>query len=164
MIFGNKMLFAVQVDIIEETEDDTYCHFCYWINGLKIGDDSIPTLLNDILIFYPWIINDVGNRAYDSKLSGVEPKDVFASISSRIYNDETELFIGNPARFDILIKTESMFGIDVFYFEDEKQGYILYQHNDIISSFELQKNYVDNVFIKSYHTLVDLKKQLETTK
>lgn len=156
MFFGNEKTFAIQVDIIERIGNELYCYFCYWINGSKIGDDSMLTSLNDILLFYPWIINDIGNRTYDSTMAGVEPKDIFDSIRSRIYDDETELYLGNPARFDIMIKTESMLGNDTYYIEDKEHGYIIYRCNNDIKSFEIEKEYVDKVFTDSYQVLYNL--------
>lgn len=156
MIFGEKKIFAIQVDIVESNNNNIYCNFCYWINDLRIGNYFKLTLLSDILLFYPWIINDVGNRRYDSEIIGVTPKEIFDSIRSRIYDDDTELYIGNPARFDIMIKTESMLGNDTYYFEDSEHGYIIYRCNNEVELFQIEKGYIDNVFVDSYNVLFNL--------
>lgn len=150
MIWGDINIFAIQVIFGEKVNDIIYCHFCYWINNNKIGDDSILTELNDIMLFYPWMIKDVGNRVYDRELVGVSDADIYSSIRSRIFDDESEMYEGTPARFDITIRTESMLANEVYYFEDAGSGYIIYRHKDEIQSFKTKKGYVDKVIVDSY--------------
>lgn len=153
MIFGDINIFAIQVVFEEKVNDIIYCHFCYWINNKKLGNDSMLTALNDIMLFYSWIINDVGNRVYDRDLEGVSDTEIYSSIRSRIFDDESEIYEGTPARFDITIRTESMLGNEVYYFEDDESSYIIYRHKDDIRSFKTKKGYADKVIVDSYQEL-----------
>lgn len=157
MIIGNKKTFAIEYEIVNEFDSMLPGHFCYWIGGKQVGNFSLMTYLNDVLLFMPWIVHDIGDRKYAEHIDvdATNWDDIFEKIRLSIY--EFEMFDDNPARFDISIKVEALLGITIFYIEDNKCGYILYKDSSLrVSEIPVKKGYVDQILLQSYKKFTDI--------
>lgn len=152
-IIGDKELFAIEYQVTEAFENFLYGKFCYWIQGMQIGEYDEGTTLSDMLWRIPYLVKDNGNREH-KKLFELELKEVFNVLNSTLFGE------GNPqysdisekemwARFDICMNVDIFYNYKTFLVEFEDIARIIFSDKDgVLHQIYIKKGIVDDVFQK----------------
>lgn len=124
MRFGERESFAVELELAEEPGGAwLFGHFCYWIEGVRVGDYDLSTSLRDVLSGMKWIARDRGRRD-GGRLCEISTDEMFARLDEAIYGeggDQPE----EPARFEITVPVEVFNGWKVFLVECGAEALVL---------------------------------------
>jgi hypothetical protein len=136
MKFGDRQTFAVEFQL-DEVYGGTWLfgEFCYWIDGVQVGDYNLSTSLGDVLSGMMWIVHDCGNRD-GGILCKLSPWEAFCMIDSSMYvsdecqdADESQL-PDTPARFEIRIPVEIFNGWKIYLIECAERALVYFKHSN----------------------------------
>lgn len=136
MLFGDKKLFAVELDLAEDHGGAwLFGRFCYWINEVQVGDYELVTTLRDVLSGMKWIVYDCGNRKGED-LCELQPREIFFILDKLLYGSEEYETSKNlqtpdtPARFEITIPVDVFNRWKVFLIECGDKARIFFKSID----------------------------------
>ena len=158
MVIGNKNLFAVEFELDENQEGAwLFGKFCYWVNGVQVGDYELGTSLRDVLFQMKYLVSDCGNR-HDEALCKLPPVEAFYRLDAALYESNVAVefpvvaipLSDTPARFEIKIPVDVFDQLKIYLLECEDRATILYKkldNNDVMVS-EIGIGIFDNVIKK----------------
>jgi hypothetical protein len=161
MLFGNRENFGIEVELDKDYGGAwLYGKFCYWINGIQVGDYELGTSLRDALIAMKWIVYDCGKRDGEI-LCNMPPQEIFIILDNALYaisEDEIDKskLPDTPARFNVCINIDVFFGWKIFLIECSEMAKIIFKQNNNpeINLFSLPKDLFDSA-IKSCYDYLD---------
>lgn len=132
MRFGEKKSFAVEFELDESYGGPwLYGKFCYWVNGVQVGDYVLGTSLRDVLFAMKWVVYDCGNR-YGGNLCKIPAQEVFFLLDGALYgNEETNSDLqlpDQPARFEVKIQVDIFDQWKVYLIECDDKATILFKN------------------------------------
>lgn len=169
MKFGDKETFAVELELDEDYVGAwLFGQFCYWINGVQVGDYQLVVSLRDVLSGMKWIVYDCGNRK-GGVLCKHRPEEVFSILDKSLYGSE-EFEAANdhqlpdtPARFEITVPVEVFNQWKAFLIEcgDRASVLLKYAGDEGVKISTLPIGAFDNV-IKEVYDYLDKLHERET--
>jgi hypothetical protein len=161
MEFGDKRSFGVEFELSENHGGAwLYGKFCYWINGVQVGDYELGTSLRDILFQMKWIVHDCGNRG-GGILCNLRPDKAFSLLDGLLYenserrtNHETQS-LDTPARFEITIPVDIFNQWKAYLIECDNNATIVYKNIDEIDAqvATIPIGFFDRVIKEAYDNL-----------
>ncbi|WP_342435567.1 immunity 42 family protein [Paenibacillus sp. FSL L8-0436] len=90
MLIGDSNKFAIQFDLNADYGGFwMFGKFCYWINGIRIGDYESGTSLRDVLFSLESLVKDNSNRS-NEKLFNLDAKECFNRLNEALYGDSNQ--------------------------------------------------------------------------
>jgi hypothetical protein len=87
-IFGDKTRFAVEYNLSENHGGEwLFGRFCYWCDGVQVGDHELGTSLRDVLFQLERIEGDAGRRA-NPRFRGMSVIQVFSLLDAALFGGE----------------------------------------------------------------------------
>lgn len=161
MQFGDKNSFAVELELDEEPYGVwLFGHFCYWINGVRVGDYELSTSLRDVLSGLRWVVHDRGNRG-GGALCEIPLHEVFSCLDNALYGSEEAgsasdtLLPDEPARFEITVPVEVFNDWKVFLIECGEKAFVLLKSFSTgeLQSVVIQSGLFDKAIDEAYRFL-----------
>lgn len=160
MEFGDRKIFAVQLELdLHHSGAWLFGRFCYWINGVQVGDYDPGTSLRDVLFNLKWIDHDRGNRR-EKTFCDRSVEDVFSLLDNSLYGDEQIAPNGwlpeAPARFDVRPPVDVFDGWKIYLVECQEFDLMIYRKIDVeqrIQVFEIPRGMFDTVIKETYDYL-----------
>ena len=161
MEFGDRKTFAVVFELDENHSGAwLYGKFCYWINGVQVGDYELGTSLRDVLLQMKWIVHDCGKRD-GGILCALDAQEVFSRLDARLYGenepvapDQSQL-PHTPARFEITIPVDVFDQWKAFLIECGNDARILFKSIDaaVVKVATIPIGIFDDAITKAFHCL-----------
>jgi hypothetical protein len=151
-IFGDKKKFAVEASLIQNT-DDVFINFCYWINGLKIGDNTSSSLLRSLMEEIKLIVNNCGQRYLFDIQDLSNSKSVINDLINILWGEQeikTEIKnipITEIKKIEVNPVCECFDGYHVFLIE--QAGFDLLLAKDIFSGKIVERKLSKKIFKKT---------------
>jgi hypothetical protein len=163
MKFGDKSSFAVELELDEDHGGAwLFGQFCYWINGIRVGDYGLGVSLRDVLSGMKWIVHDCGNRD-GGVLCAPRPEEVFSILDKSLYGNEAFEAANDfplpytPARFEITVPVDVFNQWKAFLIECGDRATVLFKNADNdegVKISSLPRGAFDNV-IKDVYDYLD---------
>lgn len=164
MKLGDKKSFAVEFDLDESYGGAwLFGKFCYWIDGVQVGDYELGTSLRDVLFGMKRIVGDCGDRDGEI-LCELPPQEVFSVLDGSLYESDegethSEIHLPHtPARFEIKINVDVFDEWKVYLIDCGDQAKIFFKSTDAadIKAVTLAPGLFDNVIKETYDCLSKL--------
>jgi hypothetical protein len=163
MEFGDIQSFAVQLELDSDYHATwLFGRFCYWINGIEVGNYDLGTSLRDLFLSMKWIVEDCGNRQANT-LGDLSADEIFHLLDGLLYGPNEVVSgtypIQTPACFEITPKVDVFDDWKIFLLECAEYDYLIYKRlgsPSSVETFKAPKGAFCNAIKRSYEYLEHL--------